>query len=104
MILEVETLCPARGVADRIAAHLLESRLIACANRSRTVVSLYRWEGEVRAEEEYSLRVKTRIELAEAVEAAILELHPYGLPAVLRHEVQANAGYEDWVIAETREA
>ena len=101
MILEVETLCPARGVADRIAAHLLEARLIACANRSRTVVSLYRWDGEVQAEEEYSLRVKTRVELGDQVEAAILRWHPYDLPAVLRHEVQANPGYEAWVVSET---
>ncbi|WP_010139865.1 divalent-cation tolerance protein CutA [Oceanicola sp. S124] len=101
MILELETLCPARGVADRIAAHLLDARLIACANRSRTVVSLFRWDGEVKAEEEYSLRVKTRVELGDRVEAAILQWHPYELPAVLRHEVQANAAYEAWVLAET---
>lgn len=104
MILEIETLCPSRAVADRIAARLLEARLIACANRSRTVVSLFRWEGEVQAEEEYALRVKTRPELADKVEAEIRGIHPYELPAILRIEATANADYEAWVIAETGEA
>lgn len=101
MILEIEILCPGRGVADRIAAHLLEARLIACANRTGPMVSFFRWKGEVQVEEEYALRVKTRPELADAVEAAVRDWHPYELPAILRQEVQANADYEAWVVEAT---
>jgi len=101
VILELEVMCPNEAVADAIAEALLEARLVACANRAAVATSLYRWQGRVEREFEVPLHLKTRIDLAEAAEAAIRSGHPYEVPPILRREVAANADYEAWVVAET---
>ena len=51
--------------------------------------------------QEHPLLVKTRPELADAVEAEFTRLHPYDVTAILRIAMDANAAYLDWIAAET---
>src|SRR5262245_16253983 len=92
--------CGSDEEASRIAAALLDARLIACANiyESR---SIYRWDGRLTDERESVLICKTTAERAADVEQRVLELHSYQVPCVLRLEtVHANKAYADWVAGE----
>jgi len=74
--------CGSRDEAARIARALVERRLAACAQVS-AIDSVYRWQGEVCAEPEWRLLVKTTAGCAPAAEAAIRALHSYDLPAIV---------------------
>lgn len=77
----VVTTVGSREAAQRLARALVERELAACAQISE-IESVYHWEGAVRQEPEFRLLVKTTAERYAEVEAALLELHPYELPAI----------------------
>ena len=92
--------CGSEEEATRIAANLIEERLVACGNiyRSR---SIYHWEGEMRDEEEHVLLCKTTSGRVDAARRRVLELHSYEVPCVLKIEgAEANWGYAMWVAGE----
>ena len=91
---------PDEETAKRIGQALVEERLAACYN-VHPMQSGYHWEGALLNEDEWVAILKTRPALVRAATDRILELHPYEIPAVLHWEVQANAAYEAWIIAET---
>jgi periplasmic divalent cation tolerance protein len=83
--------------ARAIATALVERKLAACVQIS-TIESVYSWQGAVQDETEYRVLAKTVADRYPAVEAAILELHSYELPAIYAVEVAAIfAPYGDWV-------
>ncbi len=85
--------------ARTIAATLVERKLAACAQIS-SIQSYYTWEGEVRNDDEFRILIKTTDECYADVEAAILELHSYDLPAVVALDItQAYGPYADWLAA-----
>ena len=84
--------------AERIARALVERRLAACVNVVPGVVSVYRWKGEVRRDEERLLVIKTRAERLEALGQALVELHPYEVPELVALPVEAgHPPYLDWL-------
>jgi periplasmic divalent cation tolerance protein len=93
--------CPP-DAAERIAAGLLERRLVACVNAVPGVVSRYWWHDKLEKEEETLLVLKTEARQVPAVIAALDELHPYDVPELLALPVDAGAEpYLAWVKAET---
>ena len=92
---------PGLEEAKRITGHLLERRLIACANLF-PMESAYRWQGAVEHAQEVVSLVKTRPEHWEALKDEVERLHPYETPCIMKLEVEANAAYEAWIRAETR--
>jgi periplasmic divalent cation tolerance protein len=94
--------CPDDAVANRIAGHLVDRRLAACANIYPAIRSIYRWQGAIERESEVPLLVKTRPDLFGAVETAVRAIHPYDTPSIVGLEIEhVNADYRDWVFAET---
>jgi periplasmic divalent cation tolerance protein len=90
--------------ARTIAAALVERKLAACAQIS-SIQSYYAWEGEVRHDDEFRLLIKTTNARYADVEAAILELHSYDLPAVVAFDIsQAYGPYADWIVASASRA
>ena len=86
--------------ARSISVTLVERRLVACAQIS-PIQSYYTWEGAVQNEEEFRILLKTTDERYAEVEAAILELHSYDVPAIVAFDVTQTYGpYAEWV-AET---
>lgn len=69
--------------AERIASLLLGQKIIACAQVSSPITSIYRWEGKVATEIEYTLTVKTIISLIEKVKQLIISEHPYDIPEII---------------------
>ena len=84
--------------AERIARALVERRLAACVNVVSGVVSVYRWKGEVRRDEERLLVIKTRAERLEALRQALVEIHPYEVPELVALPIEAgHAPYLAWL-------
>ena len=100
-LLTVFMTAPDVEVAERMGRILVEERLIACANVVQDVLSLYRWEGEVQRDSEALVIMKTTADALAALEARVVELHPYDVPEVLALPVLGGHGaYMEWVRAE----
>lgn len=101
----VLTTLPDRSSAEKLARELVEARLAACVNVLASCHSIYRWQGTLETAEETPLLIKTSSDRYPALEAAILDCHPYQLPEVLALSVVAGLpAYLAWVDAETRHA
>lgn len=88
--------------AKSISVALLDLKLVACANISGPVTSLYLWQGERHENEEWTIIAKT----TEACQAGILELvgkiHSYQCPCVVAIPLTGgNPAFLEWVASET---
>ena len=94
---------PDAATAERIARALVDEGLIACANLVPGLTSVYRWEGQVHADPEVLLLIKTRRENVPRLKERLPELHPYQVPELVVAPVEDGlAPYCKWVMDETR--
>ena len=94
--------CPPDAAAG-IARDLLDERLAACVSIVPGVRSLYRWQGQITDDGESLLIIKTKTALSDALEARLVEVHPYEVPEVLSLQVADGAeAYLTWVMDATR--
>lgn len=99
-MLAVLTTVDDESMARRIAHALVERRLAACVQVS-AIESHYRWRGSVQQDREYRILCKTTAERYAALEAAIVELHPYELPAIFALEAaRAYGPFAAWIAEE----
>ncbi len=82
--------------ARRVSDHLLEEKLVACANIF-SITSAYWWEGDIQYEGEWVSIVKTIPGNWTALQRAVEEIHPYEVPCIMKIEAEANAAYEKWI-------
>lgn len=88
--------------ARKISRQLLDNRLIACANLSANVQSLFRWKDEISEESEVLVIYKTRGDHFEALSKKVQELHPYEVPEVIALPiVNGSKDYLVWIDDET---
>ncbi|HSL39259.1 MAG TPA: divalent-cation tolerance protein CutA [Desulforhopalus sp.] len=93
-----------KDAAHNLAAHLLDQRLIACAQITGPITSLFRWQGEQTTAEEWLLTVKTAPHLAQATKAEISRKHPYEVPEIIGQEVgDVSESYRNWRGEEVRQ-
>jgi periplasmic divalent cation tolerance protein len=93
---------PDHNAATALAAHLVEQRLVACANILAPCRSIYRWRGAIESAEEVPVLLKTTTARYAALEAAIREWHPYELPEIVAVPFAFGLpGYLGWIEAET---
>ncbi len=90
---------PSKEKAKDIAKHLLEKKLIACANIF-PIESLYWWEGKITEDSEAVLIAKTLEENFEAVRGEIEKIHPYTIPCGIKINVESNEKYFSWLKGE----
>jgi len=79
----IYTTCGDAAAAEKLARHLIEARLAACVNVLPSVVSYYRWKGQIESSGEVLLMVKTARVLVDTVRAEIEKTHSYELPELL---------------------
>ncbi|WP_113907858.1 divalent-cation tolerance protein CutA [Aliidiomarina celeris] len=85
-------------VANQIASALLEQQLAACVQILPTVRSLYMWEGKLTEGNEQLLFIKAPQLHYSAIEALVLQLHPYQTPEVIALPVaQGHSAYLKWI-------
>lgn len=75
--------CPSHEEAATIARALLEQKLIACAQLSAPVRSLYWWQGMIQDEGEVIVTMKSLASLYARIEQAILARHSYQVPEIV---------------------
>ncbi len=99
----VYTTYPSIVEAERAGKALVERRLCACVNILPGMVSFYRWQGAIERGDEVVMIIKTRASLAEAVRAAVKQMHSYTTPAILVIPIEsADPDYHAWILAETQ--
>ena len=69
--------------AENIAQHLLQERLIACANITVPVASLFHWNDKLEKAEEHLVFMKTRKDLFEKLSETVKKLHSYEVPEII---------------------
>ncbi len=80
--------------ARLIAMHLLESKLIACANFF-PAKSMYWWEGKIVEESEQVVIMKTSKKHFKNIKREVLKMHSSDVPCIVGYAM--HAGHEDFL-------
>ena len=98
----VATTTDDRAVADAIARAVVEKRLAACVGIAMRE-SVYRWNDEICAAQEFAVEIKTTAAAAPAVEDEVRRLHSYELPEILVLPIRGGSpAYLAWIEQEVR--
>ena len=82
--------------AEKIVSHLLQKKLIACANFF-PIKSMYWWKGNIENGNEIVSLLKTKDNLFEQIQQEVKQIHPYETPCILKIHASANEEYESWI-------
>ncbi|MDT0309277.1 divalent-cation tolerance protein CutA [Streptomyces sp. DSM 44917] len=100
----MSTAAESREVVERLARGAVEGRLAAGAAIVGPVVSVFWHPGEFGTGEEWQLVLRTTVDRYPALEAYLLEQHPWENPEVVAVPISAGAaGYLNWVRRATAE-
>lgn len=90
--------CPDSAIAEEIARQVTDLKLVAVANIVPHLTSIYPWQGKMVKGCEAMLIMKTHLSKLEALEKAILSVHPYEFPEFIAFPIiYGNLKYLDWV-------
>jgi len=96
--IQVLTTTETKSDAQAIARVVVEKRLAACVQVIGPITSTYRWQREIETTDEWLCVIKSRRDLYEQLEAAILEMHPYDVPEILVTPVTGGSeSYLGWL-------
>lgn len=87
--------------ANKVISHLLQKKIIACANLS-PIKSSFWWRGKIDNSDEIVSILKTKKENWERVKTEIKKIHSYEVPCIIKLNVEANEDYESWINSETK--
>lgn len=90
---------PSRRTAKSIAKHLLEKRLIACANIFE-IESFYWWDKKIENSKEYVLICKTIESRYAKIKREVAKMHPYSVPCIAKFGVELNDKFASWLKSE----
>lgn len=93
--------CKGRKEAGRISRHLLNKKLIACANIF-PITSVYCWKGKQCNDKEIVLLAKTKNNKYTAVKKEVKKLHSYDVPCIMKIKADTNKEYGQWVNKEVK--
>lgn len=97
----IYTTHPNLKTAKKISAALLKSRLVACVNFF-PIQSAYWWKGKILNSKEIAAIMKTSKKNWAKIKSAIIKLHPYKTPCILKIAVEANEEFASWINQETK--
>jgi periplasmic divalent cation tolerance protein len=101
-VLMVYVTCKDKAEAQKIAAHVIGSRLAACANIFAPHSAVYEWKGEIQHEEETAMILKTSADKLGALKEAVIEMHSYDNPCVVAIDIcDGAAPFMQWIIEQT---
>jgi periplasmic divalent cation tolerance protein len=103
-VLVVSCTFPDHETAERISRLAVENRLAACATLVSDAESIYRWKGRIETAHETAVTFKTTQDRLAALQAFVLEEHPYEVPELVAWQVADGApAYLAWVEQSTRQ-
>ena len=74
---------PDAEIARKIVREIVDLRLAACGNILPQIHSIYRWEGEVKSEDEALAIFKLEAVRYAEFETRLSSLHPYDVPEIV---------------------
>ena len=84
--------------AENIAQQLLKQQLIACANITSPVTSIFPWKGKLEKVEEHLVFMKSRKDLFNKLAETVKALHSYEVPEILALPiVDGSKEYLAWI-------
>lgn len=84
--------------ARRIADTLVAKRLIACANISKGIDSIFRWKANVDTAREVLLICKTKMSCFGRLKKQVKQIHSYEVPEIISLPIIAgNKDYLKWI-------
>ena len=87
---------------ETLARTLVTEHLAACVNLLPEMQSVYQWDGELTADRERQLIIKTTEGRLQALQARLHQLHPYDLPEFLVIPVtDGSPDYLQWLAGNT---
>ncbi len=87
-----------REEARSVSQMLIEKHLVACAHIESEMESLFFWEGKIDHAKEVRCVFKTRTDLFNAVQEAILANCSYSVPEILGVAIETgNPAYLSWI-------
>ena len=96
-MISVYVTCSSMAEAKKIVQHLLDNKLIACANMF-PIESMFRWKGKLVDEREVAMLCKAKKENFSRIESAVKKLHSYDVPCIVAFDwVDSNKDYAAWV-------
>ena len=102
-ILVVTTTLEKKEDAENLARHLLQKRLIACAQISSPLESLYWWKRSIEQQQEFQLVMKSVQLLWDELLNEIEKMHPYEVPEIIATPVSSiNKKYNNWLLEELK--
>ncbi len=97
MFIFVYITCESFDEARKIARHLLEKRLIACANIF-PIRSLFWWESKIEECNEFAIIAKTKAEKFKELREEVKKIHSYSIPCICAFVVEeGNRDFLDWI-------
>lgn len=79
--------------AKRLAAHLLNKKIVACVNFFKAESS-YLWHGKIENKKEIVLILKTKDANWKKVRSEIEKIHSYDIPCIIKLKAKANLAFE----------
>lgn len=97
----VLTNVPDVACATQMAEALINRKLAACVNILSPCLSVYRWHDQLERSTEIPMIIKTTRNAYSAVEATLLNMHPYELPEIINLHVDGGLPtYLQWLSAQ----
>ncbi len=101
-MIQVQTTVASKEDGEKIADALVKAKLAACVQIVGPITSTYRWRKKVETAREWLCLIKTRTDLYERVEKAILAIHSYEIPEIIAVPIErSSADYLSWINDET---
>ena len=89
--------------ARALATGVIAAKLGACAQIVGPIISVYRWEGAVRTEQEWRVEIKTANDQIAALTEHIKANHSYDVPEIVVTPITGGStAYLSWLVDETR--
>jgi len=101
--IQIHWTCGSLDEARKISRHLVNERLVACANIIPWVESIFIWNNQLDTQQETKVIFKTLASRFNEVKKIILENAKYEVPEILQIPItDGNKSYLDWVVETTR--
>lgn len=90
--------------ARKVCRYLVQNRLVACAQITPWVESIYMWDNQLETTQESKVIIKTRRDRFAVIEDVIVKNTNYEVPEILMFEIaDGHNPYLDWMKESTPE-
>ncbi len=97
------TTLPDRATAERICTELVDAGLAVCGQVGVDLLSVYRWQGELRRDDEVAVQLKVLKNRYELCVGELKLLHPYEVPQIVGWPLaRVDAAYLAWAKGGTK--